>query len=124
MVKIAAFLGLALLAAAVAASANPLTQVGVPDGRLAAASLSSGDFEKAARRLNAVRPDAANDPARLINLGNAYVGMGRLLDAKAAYTAARYAAEDMLTLADGTEASSRDIARTALRRINMSYASR
>lgn len=124
MVKIAALLGLALLAAPVAASANELTQVGVPDGRLAAASLASGDFAKAARRLNVVRPDAANDPARLINLGNAYLGMGRLLDAKSAYTAARYAAEDTLILADGTEASSRDIARTALRRISASYASR
>ncbi len=50
--------------------------VGVPDGGLAARDLTAGDYAKAAKRLKAVWPDSANDPARLINLGNAYAGMG------------------------------------------------
>ncbi len=118
MIKVVAFLGLALLAAPVAAIA------GSPDGRLSGASLTSGDFQGAARRLTALRPEVENDPARLINLGNAYLGLGRMDDAKSAYIAARNVPEEMLLLADGTEASSRDIARTALRRLVAVYAAR
>lgn len=127
MLKVVAILGLAAAAAVpVMASAEPIgvVEVGLPDGRLAASALTSGDFTRAVRRLSAVRPDAANDPARLINLGNAYAGMGRMMDAKAAYAAARYAPESMLVLADGSEASSRDIAVRALGRLEASYAMR
>ncbi|MDI1294349.1 MAG: tetratricopeptide repeat protein [bacterium] len=137
MSKGVAILGLALIAAAPAAafaasdhagSALPdsaqVSEVGLPDGRLASAALSSGQFARAATRLTVVRPDAANDPARLINLGNAYVGLGRIADARAAYMAARYAPDAMLVLADGSEASSRDVARRAMGRIEASYAMR
>lgn len=127
MVKVAAILGLAVaVAAPMAASAQQAgsVEVGLPDGRLAAAALSQGDFARAERRLTAVRPDAANDAARLINLGNAYAGMGRMVDARNAYVAARYAPEAMLVLADGSEASSRDIAIKAMDRLQASYAMR
>src|SRR3546814_14508827 len=71
---------------------------------------------RSVKRLSLIAPDAANDPARLINLGNAYAGLGRMNDAREAYKSARYAPEGMLVLADGSEASSRDIARKAMRR--------
>ena len=90
----------------------------------AAGALMRGDFDKAARRLNAVRPDAASDPARLINLGHAYLGMGRIADAHDAYKSARFAPESILVLANGDEASSRDIARRAISRVQATYAMR
>ena len=106
------------------AASDSLVEVGLPDGRLAAAALESGDFTKAQRRLSAVRPDAANDPARLINLGNAYAGMGRTADARDTYARALYAPDTMLLLANGTEESSRSIARRAIARLSPSYAMR
>ncbi|APL93605.1 hypothetical protein Sj15T_16370 [Sphingobium sp. TA15] len=127
MAKAAAILalGLAAMAPAMAfAATEEVVVVGVPDGRLAAGALVAGDYGRAARRLEAVRPDAANDPARLINLGNAYAGMGRIDAAHAAYKAARFAPDTPLVTADGNEASSRDIARRALGRLNAQYAMR
>lgn len=127
MSKAAILMGAVLaLAAPMAAWAAPdsLVEVGLPDGRLAAAALESGNFTKAQRNLTVVRPDAANDPARLINLGNAYVGMGRMADARTIYARALYAPDAMLTLANGTEESSRSIARRALGRVESSYAMR
>lgn len=106
------------------AAPDSLQEVGLPDGRLAAAALEAGDFTKAQRRLIAVRPDAANDPARIINLGNAYAGLGRLADARAAYASALYAPDAMLVLANGEEESSRSIARRAIRKLEADYAMR
>ncbi len=116
--------GLMVVAAPGLASAAPdsLQEVGLPNGRLAAAALEAGDFAKAERRLTVVRPDAANDPARIINLGNAYAGMGRMADAHREYTNALYAPDSMLVLANGQEESSRSIARRALHKLEASYA--
>ncbi|WP_150290309.1 tetratricopeptide repeat protein [Sphingobium estronivorans] len=127
MRMVAATLGLVLasLAPTVAfAAPDEVVVVGVPDGRLAAGALASGDYAHAAQRLEAVRPDAANDPARLINLGNAYAGMGKMKAAHAAYKAARFAPDSMLVTADGNESSSRDIARRAMGRLEAQYAMR
>lgn len=127
MTKAALFAAVLMGAATpMAAHAAPgsLQEVGLPDGRLAATALENGDFSKAQRRLTAVRPDAANDPARLINLGNAYAGMGRTADARLIYNRALYAPDAMLVLANGTEESSRSIARRALNRLSPSYAMR
>lgn len=115
-------LGLGLSGAAMAS--DELVVVGVTDGGLATTSLMAKDYEKAARRLSAPRPDAANDPARLINLGNAYAGLGRMADAREAYRSARFAPETTLQLANGEEGSSRDVARRALGRLETSYAMR
>lgn len=106
-------------------SFSQLTQVvGVTDGNLAAMALAQGDFRAAAKRLKAKSPDGINDPARLINLGNAYAGMGRYAKAREIYTSARYAPDTMLVLANGSEASSRDIADRALGRMGVTFASR
>lgn len=125
MVKVAIMgLALALGAPASAWASDEVVVVGVPDGGLAAASLAAGQFDKAARRLATAWPDGANDPARLINLGNAYVGLGRMKDAREAYRAARFAPESTLVLANGEEAMSREVARRALGRLEASYAMR
>lgn len=127
MVKVAVIVGLALacgVPAAAFAQPEEVVVVGVPDGGLAAASLMTRDYADAARRLAAPRPDAANDPARLINLGNAYTGLGRMADAREAYRSARFAPESRLVLANGQEASSRDVARLALGRLEARYAMR
>lgn len=115
--------GIAASSAAIAAS-DEMVVVGVPDGRLAAGAIVSGDFQRALNRLEQARPDGANDPARLINLGNAYAGLGRMKDAHDAYRAARFAPDSLLVLANGTEESSRSIAHRALGRIEASYAMR
>lgn len=127
MAKVAAIIGLALacgVPGVAFAAPDEVVVVGVPDGGLAATSLMAKDYDKAARRLAAPRPDAANDPARLINLGNAYAGLGRMADAREAYRSARFAPETLLVLANGEEGSSRDVARRALGRLEASYAMR
>lgn len=127
MRKVALFAGVALacgVPGAALAQPEELVVVGVPDGGLAATPLMAHDYARAARRLAAPRPDAANDPARLINLGNAYAGMGRMADAREAYRSARFAPDALLVLANGQQASSRDIARLALGRLETSYAMR
>ena len=127
MIKLIAVFGVAaasMAPAAAWAAADEVVVVGVPDGGLAAASLMSRDYESAARRLSAPRPDEANDPARLINLGNAYLGLGRMAEAHKAYRSARFAPDMTLILANGQESSSRDIARVALGRLETSYAMR
>ena len=127
MTKKAALAGVLLaigLPGAAMAASDELVVVGVPEGGLASASLMAGQYEKAARRLAAPRPDAANDAARLINLGNAYAGLGRLADAREAYRAARFSPDVTLQLATGEEGSSRAIARRALGRLKTSYAMR
>ncbi|EQA99295.1 hypothetical protein L288_19895 [Sphingobium quisquiliarum P25] len=127
MIKLMAVLGFAaasLAPVAASAAAGEVVVVGVQDGGLAAASLMSRNYESAAKRLAAPRPDEANDPARLINLGNAYAGLGRMHDAQEAYRSARFAPDMTLSLANGEEASSRDIARRALGRLEASYAMR
>ncbi|MGE4324043.1 MAG: tetratricopeptide repeat protein [Sphingobium sp.] len=94
------------------------------EGLLAAGALMQGDYAQAMRQLRAVPPRAMEDSARLINLGNAYAGLGRVADARVAYHAAERAPEMELALADGTEGSSREVARRALARLPQAYAMR
>ncbi|MBH1999079.1 MAG: tetratricopeptide repeat protein [Sphingomonadaceae bacterium] len=127
MKKAAAMIGLALVAmvpGVACAEPDNVVVIGVPDGGLAAKALLAGDFSKAVRKLQPMRVDGANDPARLINLGNAYAGVGRMADAREAYRSARFAPDTMLVLANGTEESSRDVAVRALGRLNPHYAMR
>ena len=127
MLKVVAIMGFALasgMSSAAFATPDEVVVVGVPEGGLAAPALMARDYEKAARRLAAAWPDGANDPARLINLGNAYAGLGRMKDAREAYRSARFAPESTLVLANGDEGSSRDIARRALGRLETSLAMR
>lgn len=123
-VMLAAAVVLLGVSGAAFAASEELVVVGTTDGGLAASSLLTKDYEAAARRLSTPRPDEANDPARLINLGNAYAGLGRAKDAREAYRSARFAPEMTLVLANGEESSSRVVARRALGRVEASYAMR
>jgi hypothetical protein len=126
MFKAAAVAGFLLASAvpAMASAADDVIVSVVPDAGLAASALLAHDFDKAARKLQAVWPDTINDPARLINLGNAYAGMGRTSDAREAYAAVARVPDMTLVLADGSEESSRLIAQRASARLNTSYAMR
>ncbi|MDX3910971.1 MAG: tetratricopeptide repeat protein [Sphingobium sp.] len=120
-------MGAALLAMGISASASAGTQteVGYAPGALGVSAILSGNYDAAAERLNSLEGTTKRDPARLINLGNAYAGMGRTADADRAYRKAMKAMPVDLLLADGSVASSRDIAREALSRLpRMTYASR
>jgi len=126
MFKAAAVAGFLLASAvpAMASAADDVIVSVVPNAGLAASALLAHDFDKAARKLQAVWPDTINDPARLINLGNAYAGMGRTSDAREAYAAVARVPDMTLVLADGSEESSRSIAQRASARLNTSYAMR
>ncbi|BBF70120.1 MULTISPECIES: tetratricopeptide repeat protein [Sphingomonadaceae] len=129
MKKVAVIMGLALAAmtpnmAQAAAEGQDVVVVGGPEGSLAAKALASGRFDAALRKLQPMQVYGENDPARLINLGNAYAGVGRMAQAREAYRSARFAPETTLVLANGTEESSRSVALRALSRLNPSYAMR
>ncbi|MES2174708.1 MAG: tetratricopeptide repeat protein [Pseudomonadota bacterium] len=129
MKKVAVMMGLALAAmtpnmAQAAAEGQDLVVVAGPEGRLAASALAAGRYDAALRKLEPMQVYGENDPARLINLGNAYAGAGRLAQAREAYRSARFAPETTLVLANGAEESSRMVAMRALSRLNPSYAMR
>lgn len=127
MKKVAVMIGLALAAVVpgmAQAAPEEMVVVGVPDGSLAANALTAGRFADALHKLAPMPVYGENDPARLINLGNAYAGMGKMAQAREAYRAARYAPEVTLVLANGNEESSRDVAVRALGRLNPNYAMR
>ncbi|BBC99940.1 MULTISPECIES: tetratricopeptide repeat protein [Sphingobium] len=125
MKKAAIMMGLALAAMTpgmAQAAPEEMVVVGAPDGTLAATALQAGRFVDAQRKLASMPVYGENDPARLINLGNAYAGLGKMAQAREAYRSARFAPEVTLVLANGNEESSRDVAVRALSRLNPSYA--
>ena len=82
---------------------------------VAFADLAAGRNEAAIERIEANPDLAANDPARLINLGVAYAREGRADDARAMFRAAVRARDSVqLETATGAWVDSRDLARTAL----------
>ena len=120
-------IGAAMLSVGMSATASAGTQseVGYAPGSLGVSAILSGDYSAAAERLNSLEGATKRDPARLINLGNAYAGMGRTYDAERAYRKAMKSMPVDLLLADGSVASSRDIAMEALSRLpRTTYASR
>jgi hypothetical protein len=126
MKRAAAIFGLVLVALvpAAASAADETIVVGVSDRGLASAALASGDYRGAARRLEGLRSDFADDPARLINLGNAYAGMGKVKAARHAYKAAGFAPDTILITADGQQSFSRELAQRAMSRLQTAYAMR
>ncbi len=103
-----------------AAAAN-----GDEDVKAVAQAIMARDYISAESRIAAMGPSASSDPAMLINLGNAYAGMGRRADAQLAYRAALKAAPDeMLEMADGSVRPVRDVAGSALQQLGVSYAGR
>ncbi len=113
LLKLAALAGLSLSASAIAAEA-PTTETGLEPGRLAVAAIERGDYARAETLLTDNRMNA-EDPARLINLGEVYWRTGRQGQALSTWRRAlaspnHYQVETM----GGRALSTADLAREAL----------
>ena len=110
-----ALAGLSLSATAMAAPA-PTIETGYAPGALAVAAIERGDWTRAEalltdRRLN------ADDPARLVNLGQVYWATGRQGEALSAWRRALASTDQFeIETLDGRTVSTADVAREALAR--------
>jgi Flp pilus assembly protein TadD len=75
----------ALSLAGCAANRAPLAETGYAPGALAVAAIERGDWTRAEALLTDTSRGAADDPARLINLGKVYWETGRPDQARAAW---------------------------------------
>ena len=116
--------GILVLAAGIstAALANPGTprgEVGYATGALGYDALVAGDLNRAETQLDAMNGVSANDPARLINLANVYMRTGRTTEARNLLIAVRDSRTSFdVELANGRVASTRDVARQAMARMD------
>ncbi|MEP2989220.1 MAG: hypothetical protein ABJN65_01505 [Parasphingorhabdus sp.] len=120
--KMAKMLGLAtglLIVATPALAEVTEGEIGYAKGSLGYDALVAGDNQTALAQLEAAKEVSVNDPARLINLGQAYLRTGRTGDAAKMFTAAMNNNRSFdLVLADGTVINSREAAKLALRKMN------
>ncbi|SIN64296.1 hypothetical protein SAMN02745824_1372 [Parasphingorhabdus marina DSM 22363] len=126
--KILKILGIAtglMMTATPASAESDKGEIGYAKGALAYDALMAGKNEVAVERLEQAKYVQANDPARLINLGQAYARTGRMGDAAVMFQSAINSNRSLdLVLSDGTVINSRDAARLALRNLNNRVASR
>ena len=110
--------GVAMAGCATAGEKTALTiETGFPSGALGLAAIERGDWKTAEAQLTAMQGVGENDPARLINLGQVYMNTNR--PGLAIQTWQRALASPhhyQVTVANGTVASTRDVAMTALSR--------
>ncbi|WP_417620138.1 tetratricopeptide repeat protein [Parasphingorhabdus sp.] len=100
-------------------------EIGYAKGALGYDALVAGDNEIALQQLEMAEKVDANDPARLINLGQVYVRMGRTGDAARMFMAAMQSDRNFdLVLSNGTVVNSRDAADQALQNLNSQLAVR
>ena len=120
--KTAKMLGLAagfFMVAAPVLAEGPEGEIGYAKGALGYDALVAGDNHTAIAQLEAADGVSAKDPARLINLGQAYQRTGRAGDAVKMFTAAMNSNRSFdLVLANGKVINSRKAAKLALRRMN------
>ncbi len=114
----------ALIAVGSVPAAAAPAEIDYPRHSLGFAALMSRDFVTAERQLRALNGVEANDPARLINLGQLLIRTGRQAEGAALLDQARKGEDIELVLADGRTMSSRDVARRALATVTTSYAGR
>jgi Tfp pilus assembly protein PilF len=108
-----------------AQNADRSGEIGYARGALGYDALVAGDIRTAEIQLETASNVAANDPARLINLGYVHMRSGRLATAQSLFEAARDSDTSFaVELADGSVADSRDVARRALTRVSQAMASR
>jgi uncharacterized protein HemY len=110
----------------VAAAQTPASgEIGYANGSLGYDALVAGDNQRAIDQILASEKISRNDPARLINLGQAYARTGRTFEAKQMFAAAMASRDEIdLILADGRVLSSKDAARQAMARLQERVASR
>ncbi len=113
--------GLAMIAMPAMAQ-GPDSEIGYAKGALAYEALISGDNQVAVQTLENSR---LNDPAVMINLGQAYARTGRSGDAAKMFVAAMNSNRSFdLILSDGQIINSRNAAKIALKNLNGKVASR
>jgi len=125
--RTAKFIGIAagILLMGTPAIAQDSGEIGYAKGALGYDALVAGQNEIALQQLEAAEKVDANDPARLINLGQVYVRMGRTGDAARMFMAAMKSDRNFdLVLANGTVINSRDAADQALQNLNSQFAGR
>ena len=113
MKTLALYLAASLLA--VPAAAQPAGEMDYAPGSLGYDALIRGDLAKAEIQLRSDRTVDANDPARLLNLGQVLARTGRIAEAADVFRRAKAMEDGELVLADGSAISSREAARRALR---------
>lgn len=124
MLKLAGVLSLAGLSLAIMVTPVQAAS-GDPELQNVANAIAVGNYVGAEAMIARLSREDRMDGALLINLGNAYAGMGRRADAEIAYQAAINADPDMeLDLADGSVRSVREVANDGLRFLGVSYAGR
>lgn len=121
-------LAIALSASALGTTAMAQTaqgEIGYSRGSLGYDALRANDLRTAEVQIESAQGIAADDPARLINLGYIHMRTGRIQSAQRLFEAVRDHRRDvMLELANGEVASSREVARRALARMTPSLATR
>jgi lipopolysaccharide biosynthesis regulator YciM len=101
------------------------TEISYPHGSIGYEALMQGDNDRAILQILANERVSQNDPAKRINLGQAYARTGRTKEAAALFKAAMQSREDLdLVLADGRVMSSKEAARQALARLQTRVAAR
>jgi uncharacterized protein HemY len=117
---------IALAGTGVAQAQTPSTgEIGYSRGSLGYDALVAGDNERAIAQITADAKVDRNDPARLINLGQAFARTGRTAEAAQLFRAAINSREDIdLILANGNVMNSKDAARQALAKLQSRMASR
>ncbi len=94
-------------------------EINYEQGQLGFAAMRSGDNQEAILQLERASAQLPDDPARLINLGNAYARVGRMEEARATLRRAVAAQQHFdLILADGRVVDSRRAAIYALDRLD------
>jgi len=102
-----------------AATANDSLEINYDQEQLGFAAMQAGDTMTAIQQLERASAELPDDPGRLINLGTAYARMGRLTDARAAFSRAAASRTHFdLILADGSVVDSRRAASYALRKLD------
>ena len=125
MVKILGAAAGLLIVSAPALVAPAEGEIGYSQGTLGYDALMAGDNETAVKQLETAEGISENDPARLINLGQAYARTGRTGEAAEMFmTAINSKHSFALVLSDGTVIDSREAAKLALNNLNHRLATR
>lgn len=107
------------------AEINVVGEIGYPNGSIGYEALVAGDNQRAIDEILSNNRISRHDPARLINLGQAYARTGRINEARAMFNAALEKRDQIdLVLADGRVMNSKDAASLALSKLQSRMASR
>lgn len=118
---------LAIVAASGTAHAAPENsdEVRYPVGSIGYDALVAGDNERAITQITSSNRVSRHDPAKLINLGQAYARTGRTAEAAVLFETAMASREHFdLVLANGSVIGSKEAARRALASLQTRFTSR